>query len=417
MGRTRLIDELTRRFEADAFSVTVDDGEPSSSIPEIVAEAERLKSTQRRERLSASALTTSLERHPETRARLLIDNHESYQTWGLAETLMERAQQAIYDAEPTRAVRLARLAASTADRIDQSIYGDSLTNDLRTQTWAALGNAYRCAGQFKNSRAAFDGADQSLANGTGDPIEEACLLSYRASLEIDLGSYDQAISLLDESIRIYREIEDDQLLGRAMVQKSLAAGFLDPIAGTELAHAALELIDPEEDPRLYLCARHNLIMWLNDCDQAEQALMILEASRGLYRAMDSAWWNLRLGWMEGRILASLDRLEEADAAFSFLLSEMIQRDLSLESVLVTLDLAACRLAQGEIRDAQELIAAMTEKLRAWGVHHRAREAWTLLHQQVLEESRTTALIETVREVGLYIQRSWKNPKLTFEAQV
>lgn len=416
MGQTQLIEELTRRFEADASLAAGGGGEPRS-IPEIVEAAERLKSTHRSERLSASALTSSLERHPETRARLLIDNHESYQTWGLAETLMGRAQRAIYDAEPTRAVRLARLAASTADRVDPSVYGTSLTNDLRTHAWAALGNAYRCAGQFKNSRAAFDRADELLADGTGDPIEEASLLSYRASLEIDLGAYDQAINLLDESIRIYREIEDDQLLGRAMVQKSLAAGFLDPVVGTELAHQALELIDGEEDPRLFLCARHNLIMWLNDCDQAEQALMILEGSRGLYRSMDSAWWNLRLGWMEGRILASLDRLDEADAAFSFLLSEMVHRDLSLESVLVTLDLAACRLAQGEIRDAQELIAAMTEKLRAWGVHHRAREAWTLLQQQVLEESRATAIIDKLREVGLYIQRSWKNPKLTFEAQV
>ena len=419
MEEARLIEELVQQLERQAEAGPSGESaeETAMSIHEIVSFAETLKSTRRSERLSASALTTALERHPETRARMLIDNHESYQTWGLAECLMERVQQAIWDTEPTRAVRLARLAASAADRADRELYGPNLVNDLRTQAWGALGNAYRCAGQFKNARAALDRAGELLLQGTGDPIEESYLLSYRASLEIDLGSYEQALARLDEAIRIYREIDDSVLLGRVLVQKSLAAGFLDPHQGVAIARQALELIDAESDPRLHLGAKHYLILWLNDADEPEQALMLLEANRSLYRRMASDWWLLRLAWMEGRLLVSLDRLEEADAALEFLLSEMVLRDLALESALVTLDLAGCRLARGKVRAAQELIAAMADKLGCWGVHERAREAWTLLERQLVEECRATAMLQRIHEVALFIQRSWKNPKLTFEAQV
>lgn len=67
--------------------------------------------------------------------------------------------------------------------------GDERINDFRAGALAALGNAKRLASDFSGAGEAFREARSALQEGTGDPLEEARLISLEASLLNDLGEF------------------------------------------------------------------------------------------------------------------------------------------------------------------------------------------------------------------------------------
>ncbi len=390
-----------------------DSGEPwlpRTTLAAVLETAERLRLSTEAERLLAPELATRLERHPETRARMLIDNQARFQTWGLVEELIARSVQATFESQPSRGVRLARLAASVSDHLDERSYGRSLAADLRARAWGNLGNAYRCASQFRAAAAALRQADDLLLDGTGDPLEEANLLSYRASLATLLGDYELALRILESAAAIYRELDETVLLAKILVQQSAVLPFVDPERGLAAAQEAERLVAGSGERRLLFGARLNQVGCLTAAGRPDQAQMLLDASRSLCREFDDPWSLVHVAWAEARLYFAQERYDEAGAAFEFLLDELLRRDQHLDAVLAALDLAAARLCLGEAVRASELAAAMAQRLRGWGAHARAREAWALLRRALSLEQ---ADLELIREVADYFRRSWKNPRLRF----
>jgi len=78
-----------------------------------------------------------------------------------------------------------------------------------------------------------------------------------------------------------------------------------------LARKGLSLIDPAEDPRLFITARHNLIGYLNEIGSPDEALETLRSTRRLYQDFGEPSHLARLSWLEGRITRDLGRLDEA----------------------------------------------------------------------------------------------------------
>ncbi len=374
----------------------------------IVAAAERLKTAQEEERLAAPYLATQLERHPETRARILINNRPRFHTWGLAEELIDRALGSIFANDPCRSVRLSRLAVVVTDHLEPAHYPQSLAADLRARAWGNLGNSYRCAGQLRSAASALQQAEEILLQGTGDPLEEATLLSFAASLETDSGQYATAIELLERTCSIYRELGEQSRLARTLVQLVIPMQFQNPGSGVEIARSAERLLDPDKDAELFLHARHNHVTALVDSNRPEQAAMLLEASRRFYRRSASPWAELNLAWTEARLSAALGDLEEAEAGYEVLLQEVLESDRRLEGALVALDLAACRLSLGKTREAAELAASMSGSLQSWGANAKAREAWALLQHSLRVER---ASVELVHEVAQFLRKAWQNPDL------
>lgn len=384
------------------------------SVSNVLEAAERLREVTKVERLEAPSLAARLERHPETRARLLIDNQASFQTWGLCEELLDRVRKAIFEGEPKRGVRIARLAVAVAEQLDDDLYDGGLADDMRARAWGALGNAYRCTSQFDAAAAAFVQADELLDEGTGDPLEQAHLCSLRASLAYWLGDLDAALALLERAETIYSELDEDSLRGKILIQKTYAAGIGDPEEGVRCALAAERLLDPKNDERLYLLARHTCIYWLTESGEPERARMLLDASRSLYGRMADPWLRLRRAGIEARLLFALGDLDEAEAGFQVILDEYLEHGHHLEALLTSLDIAACRLSKGDAEGAADIAAAMVPHLRECKAHNHAREAWALFRHSL---SIHRASQELVREVRTYLQLAWKNPRLRFSSRL
>lgn len=334
-----------------------------------------------------------------------VRNDPRLQNWGLFERLLEKFRELSWR-DPAQGVDVAHLALAVAERLDPERYGTTKVFDFQAAAWATVANSKRIASDFEGAEESFQEARQRLRSGTGDVLQEASLISLEASLFKDLGKLEQAASHLERAIQIYRSVEDRHLEGRMLVQQSEALGHLDPARGIELVQGALALIDPLREPRLEICARHNLIWFLNDSGQPWEALVLLETSRPLYRQFPDTWPRLSLRWVEGRIARNLGDLEDAEHTFQSLWQDLHRRDLHHLLTLLSIDLAEVLVARGKHLEAVRLVREVHPLLRSWGMHSEGLALW-LLFQETLAAGRLRE--DTFRRMTEYLRRAWFRP--------
>ncbi|HEX7183552.1 MAG TPA: hypothetical protein VF756_17085 [Thermoanaerobaculia bacterium] len=267
-----------------------------------------------RERLRGIGLWHVLEKHDQDRRLAMIRNDSRMHNWGLYDRLLETSRQMSFRA-PAYAVEIAHLALAVVETLDSARYSETRLADLRAGALGVLGNAKRLASDFASAENAFRYAEEELAQGTGDPLEEAGLLSLRASLHKDLGEFERAMDVLDQAAAIYRSVNDAHMEGRILLKQADAIGYTDPRRAVELAQDGLARIDSLREPRLEWCGRHNLAHFLNDAGRTREALAMLEISRPLYAQFEDPWTQTRLHWLEGKIARSLGDLAEAEEVF------------------------------------------------------------------------------------------------------
>jgi tetratricopeptide (TPR) repeat protein len=356
------------------------------------------------ERLRGWGLWAALEElQPEERTALALGDRR-YHHWGFFRALLDASRwQSLSD--PRQAVSIVELALRVAEILDPAaVGGDESATDLRAKGYGILGNARRLASDLAGARAAINEAWRLLEEGTGDPLERAQLLSFDASYIRMLGEYETAEAALEEALGIYAAAGDRHLEGRTLLQMGNAIGYVDPVRAIGHLRRALSLIDISREPRLELCARHDLAHFLSDAGQPEEALAILDRARPLYKQFQDDWTQLRLHWLEGRIARALG-LEEAAHILLQVWHGFHRRALHYDFVMVTIDLAETYVAQGHHATAARLTAEVYPVLEALGIHRYALAAWLML-QQAIELRQAPGLF---RKIRLYFGRTWHQP--------
>lgn len=313
--------------------------------------------------------------------------------------------------DPARGVELAGLAVQITERLDAGFYGRSLVQDLRTRAWAHLGNARRLASDFLGAEQALAIAESHREGGSADPLEEARVLDFKASLLSDRGQLEEAAELIDAVIEIYAEIRDSHRQGRALISKGLFLGYAGrPGEAVPLISDGLARIDRDQEPRLELMAYHNLALFLNDCGRSAEARDLLESFRDAYRKFPDVWTGLRLIWLESRIAFGLGRLEEAEAGLREVRERFLAQGIGYEASMVTLDLACLYLEQGRTAEVKALAREMLPLFLAQDIHRHALAALAAF-QQAVETDRITPRL--ARDVAAYLLRAQRNPGLRF----
>lgn len=389
------------------------DWEDDDAWKPIVSYLERCMSLIRWEREAALRLADELLSRTPRETRELTgagQPRNRYHTFAVCERLVERSFETGFQ-DPARAVEIAELAIHLADGLDADAYGPAVVYDLKARAWAYLGNARRISSDLTGAEQALAHAGALAELGSADPLEEARILDFKASLLSDQGWFERAADLLDAVIDIYEEIREPHRKGRALISQGLFLSYAGrPERTVARIRQGLDLIDAGEEPRLVLMARHNLAWALNDCGRPEEARQQLESFRHTYGDFPDPWTALRLSWLEGRIAASLGETAEAERLLRTVRERFIEQALGYDASMVTLDLAALYLGEGRTAEVRQLASEMLPIFLSQDVHRQALAALAAFQRAAEMDLATPGLVQ---EIAAYLMRARRNPRLAF----
>jgi len=365
-----------------------------------------------RERDEAPGLFLELLELPADQREALLDEGVTrFHTWGVFEILVERSLEVTIQ-DPARGETLGLLALRLSDRLDAALYGAERIADLRARAWAYIGNACRMRFDFAAAEEAFLTALARLKEGTKDSLERAILLDLRASLRRAQRRFEDALRFLGRAVAIFLEAGERHRAGRSLVNMSTVhhhAG--DPASGIPLLQQALELIDPEREPRLLLCARHNLVFYQAELGRFVEAQKLYREARPLYRSFNEPWVQNRRSWVRGKIARGLGQSKQAETHFLAARDGFVKEGIPYDTALVSLELALLYAEQGRTEELKRLAADMVPIFTSRHIHREALAALTFLRQAVEAEQ---ASLQVVVRVADFLRKSEHDPELRFE---
>ena len=341
---------------------------------------------------------------PEERLAI-VKGDGRFHIWGFFDRVIEEAREA-WLTDPEDAVALATLALSVHTYLQAEEYTAAFLGDLKCQGLGVLGNAKRRAADFEGAAEALAAAREALEEGSGDPLEEANLISFQASLRADLGYFEEAAEMLTHAQELLLEVKDEGASARLHLQQGLYIGYADPAKGITWIEEALVLLAGIQDASLELCGRHNLAWFLVEAGRVNDAMSMLSFTRPLYRQFGDAPTQLRLHWLEGRIARELGDLRGATSTFRRTAAEFLRHKMRFEHVLISVDLMEVLVTQERFLEAIALGRRVYQLLEGWRVHPELRAVWYLTSEAVLKRRYQEGVFKTIRE---YVLRHWHRP--------
>jgi tetratricopeptide (TPR) repeat protein len=326
---------------------------------------------------------------------LPLPGDPSFYTPQVCEILLERSY-AVRLSDPETMLRLADLAAGSAEGLDAEAYGHEQVADLQARAWAEVANACRVIGDHGKADRIMARAVGCRARGTGDPRILARMADLGASLACAQRRFEEAFRLLDIAHATYLELGDTHAAGRVIISRGLYAGYTgDPLDGIRFLVHGLNTIDRAREPKLAFQALHNILLLRVELGEYEEARRTLRQMQPLYQRYLSDLEQVKVRWMEGRIAAGLGELDEAEAAFLEARDEFDRVGLGYRAALVSLDVVAVWLRQGRTAEIRHLVAELMATFRAVGVEREALAGILLLRDAVECEQATLELLQLI----------------------
>jgi len=357
------------------------------------------------DRARAAELWERIRKYPHEGRSALIAELPALHMWAFSELLAHESEAAASDST-VAALELAQEALQVAERIP----GDKARRS-RSRGYALgfLGNAQRVQSDLGAARQSFARSDEEWQAGAGCPgdlLNEARLLDLKSSLLRAQRNLPESLGLLKRA----EEIGGQEMKGRLLIKKSKVLeerGELDAAVAT--LKKAEPHVDPEREPRLWLCLRHNLLDYLSKIGRFQEAEDMLPEVKLLVRKeLD----RVRLRWAEGRIAVGLGRIQQGIDLLSQVRAEFVSRKIWFDAALVTLELAVIFLRQGRTDMVKTLAVHMAPIFRSNGVHREALAALTLFRKAAEQEKVTLDLAE---RLVAFLRKAQHDLELKFEA--
>jgi tetratricopeptide (TPR) repeat protein len=389
----------------------VESPEEAPSISRILASLGDRAARIERERAESAQLLPDFLEHPVARQWTLIRNSRRFDTWSFASMLLDESLRVVLD-DTMKSRALAEMAVEVARRLDGSVYGERAVNDLQGRALAHVGNARRTLGDLSGGEECLVEARRVFELGTLDPLDEAELLYFEASLLRGARRFDEGIRRARRSARLYRELGDRHLEARSrMNEAQMLVMRGEAPEGRELLLKVLPWFDGERDPSLALAARHNLVWYTMECGLGEEALRLLNGFREEYAEHGHRNVGARLYWLEGRIFEQLGRDEDVEASYLRAIDAFAELELPYELANTSLDLAAFFARKGRVTEVRQIAERTMVLFRAIGVAEPLIAAWMIFRRAAEAEAVTAGLIE--RLVRYHSEARYR-PELEFQ---
>lgn len=315
----------------------------------------------------------------------------------------------MFDA-PREAYELAQLAEDVALRLNVGSFGLELPFELVLRANAHKANALRSLGDVRAAEPLMARPLRKLEE-VADPLARAEIASLAASLRRDQRRFAEALDLLQQALEIYREARDNQRVGRILVEKGeVLREAAEPDRALEAVRSALDVINPETEKRLYLCARHNLATCLSEIGRFDQARQVLEAGRTLYDEFDDGWTHLRRSWLEAKIARGLGEHAAAESLYLTVRDGFAERGMGYDAARVSLELALLYCEQGRSSETKRLAREMVPLFQAQDIHREALAALMIFQEAAQREAVSVGLLKRLES---YLSRARRDRSLKF----
>ncbi|HZF13950.1 MAG TPA: helix-turn-helix domain-containing protein [Thermoanaerobaculia bacterium] len=359
--------------------------------------------------VEAEVLVERLLALPVPKRRDHLQTHPEFRDLKVAVLLANRSL-AVASNDPKLAVELTELGLAVARRLD----ADSACGaKVQWYLWGHLGNARKALGTLVEADAAFDAADEFLPTGASfksDLLEEARIPAFRSSLRLAQGRLSESRELLDQALAMG---PSSALAAGILINKARVLEEQGDLPGTIAAlHEAETQLDRDKDPRLYLCARENLLDALSKADRFEEAVCLLPEVQRLTERHASRLDRARLRWIEGRIAAGLGEVSRGITLLTKARAELTSGEIGVETALVSLELAGLYAREGNTAAVKALAGHMAPIFQANVLHREALAALAYFRQAADREEVTE---ELTGKILTYLTRTRHNPGLRFKA--
>ncbi|HEY2291413.1 MAG TPA: hypothetical protein VGM86_11990 [Thermoanaerobaculia bacterium] len=344
---------------------------------------------------------------PAERLARIQRSQSRFRSVTLAHLLVGEAKRHM-PAEPQTVYELAETAETVLLRTPNAPgYYDALARAI-----AYKANALRSLGRLPEADERMRGARSLVRNeDVTDTLIYAEIDDLEGVLRKDQRRFKEAEELLSRAASLF-ELVGEKVDG-ARTLLTLGAMYhhrQEPGKAIETTEAALAHLSPEAEPRLYLCGRYNLALFLVEEGRFDAAADLLQADAELYARFADPWTVLRQIWLQGKIAFATWRREEAEQAFLEVRRGFIQQGNGYDAAMVSLDLALLYLKEGRTGEVQRIAAEMHTLFDAQEIHREAAAA-LLLFQEAAEREALTA--EWVEDLTAYLKRARENPELRF----
>lgn len=280
-------------------------------------------------------------------------------------------------------VELAEIGARLAQSLSGRRYGRYVVADLRAQAWGELANSYRLAGRLEEAAAAFAHSFEWARKGTGSPPDLARLGQLYAELLSDERRYTEASELLERTVTLYQApgFGDRGGLARALLTLAcVRAREGEPERAVIVLLRAVAVTEPGGE--LHLPVIHELALNLCASGLPELARALVEANRHRYLKAGKRM-RPRLCWLDGKIALGTGEMGQAEACLNTARLAFLRQRKSLDSALVSLDLALVYLQQGRRQEVLWLVEQMLRTLQLASLAPLARGLRTKRPREVL----------------------------------
>jgi hypothetical protein len=275
-------------------------------------------------------------------------------------------------------------------------------------------NAVRASGQLKE-------AEARLANARGllrqEQITEALVYAeidaFEGVLRKDQRRFGEAAALLSRASSLFALIGEDVESAKPLLALGLMhyeCMEMDQAIAT--TRAALALLNPDSEPRLYLCGRHNLTLFLAESGKYQAASALLQADGPLYSRFADPWTLLRQRWIAGKIAFHDGRGPEAEAEFLTVREGFLAQGIGYDAALASLDIALLFLREGRLAEVRRLAEEMHAVFEAQDLHAAALAALVLFQDAARRDALSA---EWIAQLAAFLRRVRHNPEVKFQA--
>jgi len=349
------------------------------------------------DREAADGLYEELMRIPASERFQVVDLHDRYVTFAFAERLLATSLE-VRAEQPAASLELARLGLGVADRLDPTRYGAGLVADLRARAWAYLGNAW--AGTAPPAaREAFRLARSLLRRGSGDPLEEAEVLTLASGSPDETAAARTPLDELERAEGIYRDAQEPRRLGETLVSKArLAACQGDPLHAAAILREATVVLRDIADEREMSELGAEIAFQLQAAGRTDEAWTEVARVRSAKGPILDPVVALRLRWIEGRVAVDVGLGDEARSHLVAARDGFIAGGRPRDAALVQLDLAALSArAEGPDyeREMERLGNDVPRLVASGGLPREHTTALLLLSQAAERRALRPDLVESV----------------------